>query len=507
MTGATNVVGQLQYARSSSGPTTVANGSLAYVPFAKDAVGYAVSRDSVMPALSVGTANDAADGNGETPETLYAIYNCSATRIITHSVNAAKLVNDSYSLGAGESSTRIRAYIPQDGSGTRSFWIGKFGITLGSADTCVEDKKYVVGDAGAVGDGNNSFTVGVDYSGTSVQEHSGAAVDGNRGAITPFSIPKWIGMAKGLPGVQDVRFGAVIGNLNGTAPTTGAGSNLVINPDYISEASHVTRTVYNVVPYRTVTDPSTLEHKMFNGPTSLVCSNAATIRNYGFAALTSGSGINSCGDVSQRTNALVTATATTTNVTLNNAASRVDVEVAGFESNGNAGAKVYVLATNNIDATDTFYANEATPGTIAANAKTTTFSVPYSALPGGSWKLGLVIVPNLPGIANVETANNLVTKSGATTTTAATVTGKVKKFGKAVIRVTTASGTPTGTVTVHKGTSAAGAVIGTGTLTNGTATITNLTKQKKKGSVKLFIVYSGSGSYAGSTKAVTWKVK
>jgi len=509
MTGTGNVVGQIQYARSSSGPTTTPNGVLSYVPFAKDAMGYAVSDDSVMPALSVGTSTDAADGSGETPETLWAIYNCSATRIITKAGADAKLVNDSYVKAADETSTRIRAYIPQDGSGTRSYWESKFGITLGSADTCVEDKKYVVGDAGAVGDGNNTFTTAADYSGASVQEHSGAAVDGNPGAITPFSIPKWIAMAKGIQGVTDVRFDAVIGDLNGVAPTSGTGANLVINPDYITDpnTSYVTRTVYNVVPYRTVTDPTTLENRMFYGRTSLVCSNGAAIRNYGFATLTATSGINSCGDVSQRTTTAVEPSVSTTTITLNNALSKADVVVTGFESNGTAGANVYVLATSTVDSTNTFYANEATPATIAAGETGTTFSLPYSALPAGSWKLGLVIVPNLPGIANLSTATDLATKTGATTTLTATVSGKVKKFGKAVITVATASGTPTGTVTVHKGTSAAGAVIGTGTLTGGTVTITNLTKQKKKGNVKLFIVYSGDGSYAASSKAVTWKVK
>jgi len=512
MSGETNVVGQFQYARSSSGPTTVSNGVLAYVPFAKDAMGYAVSDDSVMPELTVGSSTDAANGSGVTPSSLYAIYNCAATRIITVEGDLdgseTKLVNDTYTLGADEESTRIRAYIPQSGSGTRSFWQGssssKFGSSIAS---CVEDKAYVVGDAGAQGDGNNTFTSGADYTGTSVQEHSGASVDGNPGAITPFSIPKWIAMAKGIQGVTDVRFDAVIGDLNGAAPTSGSGANMVINPDYINDASYVTRTVYNVVPYRTVTDPTTLEYRMFYGRTSLVCSNSAAIQNYGFATLTATSGINSCGDTSQRTNAPVTPSVGTTNVTLDNAASEADVEVTGFTSNGTAGAKVYVLATNANDSTDSFYANEADPGIIEVGETDTIFSLPFSALPSGSWKLGLVIVPNLPGIANISTATDLATKSGASTTLTANVTGKVKKFGKAVVTVAASSGTPTGTVTVHKGTSAAGVVIGTGTLTAGTVTISNLAKQKKKGKVKLFIVYSGDGSYAASTKAVTWNVK
>lgn len=512
LAGETNVTGQFQFSRSSSGPTVVSDGVVAYVPFAKDAMGYAVASNSVMPELTVGSSTDAADLNGETPESLWAIYNCAATRIITKTGVDAKLVDNSYTLGDGESSTRIRAYLPQSGSGTGDFWQGKTGAKFGIGSTvanCVERKAYVAGDASAVGDGNNTFTSSADYTGISVQEHSGEALQGNPGAITPFSIPKWIAMAKAIPGVTDVRYGVVIGALNGVAPTAGSGSSLVINPDYITDSntSYVTRTVYNVVPYRLVTDPTTLEHAMFKGRTSLVCSNSAAIQKYGFATLTANSGINSCGDTSQRAVTASTPSVSTTTATLDNANSEADFAVTGFTSNGTAGAKVYVLATSTVDSTNTFYANEATPATIAAGATGTTFSLPYSALPSGSWKLGLVIVPNLPGIANLSSANDLATKSGATTTMTATVTGKVKKFGKAVITVATASGIPTGTVTVHKGTSAAGAVIGTGTLTAGTVTITNLTKQKKKSKVKLFIVYSGDGSYAASTKAVTWNVK
>jgi hypothetical protein len=506
----TSVIGQFQFSRSSSGPVTVTDGVVAYVPFARDAMGYAVSDDSVMPELTVGTSTDAADNNGETPESLWAIYNCAATRIITKTGVDAKLVNNSYTLGAGESSTRIRAYLPQSGSGTGDFWQGKSGAKFGIGATvanCVERKAFVDGDAGDVSGGNNTFTSNADYSGISVQEHSGEAVQGNPGAITPFSVPKWIAMAKAIPGVADVRFDAVIGTLNGAVPTSGSGSDLVINPDYITDASYVTRTVYNVVPYRTVTDPTSLEYAMFNGRTSLVCSNEAAIENYGFAALTAASGVNSCGNTSQRAVTGTTASVATTTATLDDAYSVVDFEVTGFDSNGDAGAKVYVLATNVNDATDSFYANEADPGLIDAGEFATAFTLPYADLPSGNWDLGLVIVPNLPGILNISTATDLVTKSGATTTIAATVTGKVKKFGKAVVTVTSGSGTPTGRVNIYKGNSDAGQLVGTGVLTGGTVTITDVSKQTKKGNVKLFVVYEGDGSHAASTKSVTWKVK
>jgi hypothetical protein len=508
----TSVIGQIQFSRSSSGPTTVTDGVVAYVPFAKDAMGYAVSDNSVMPELTVGTSTDAADGNGETPESLWAIYNCAATRIITKTGVDAKLVNDSYTKASDETSTRIRAYLPQAGSGTGDFWQGKSGAKFGIGSTvanCVERKAFVTGDAGDVSGGNNTFTSGADYSGIPVQEHSGAAVDGNPGAITPFSIPKWIAMAKAIPGVTDVRFDAVIGTLNGVVPTSGSGSDLVINPDYITNTntSYVTRTVYNVVPYRTVTDPTSLEYAMFNGRTSLVCSNEAAIENYGFAALTAASGINSCGNTSQRAVTGSTASVATTTATLDNDYSVVDFEVTGFDSNGDAGAKVYVLATSTVDATNTFYANEADPALIEAGETGTVFTLPYADLPSGNWKLGLVIVPNLPGILNISTATDLVTKSGATTTIDATVTGKVKKFGTAVVTVTSGSSTPTGRVNIYKGNSDAGQLVGTGVLTGGTVTITDVRKQTKKGNVKLFVVYEGDGSHAASTKSVTWKVK
>jgi len=508
----TSVIGQFQFSRSSSGPTTVADGVVAYVPFAKDAMGYAVSDDSVMPELTVGTSTDAANGSGVTPSSLWAIYNCAATRIITKTGVDAKLVDDSYTLGSGESSTRIRAYLPQSGSGTGDFWQGKSGAKFGIGATvanCVERKAFVTGDAGDVSGGNNTFTSGTDYSGISVQEHSGEAVQGNPGAITPFSIPKWIAMAKGIPGVTDVRFDAVIGTLNGVVPTSGSGSDLVINPDYITDTytSYVTRTVYNVVPYRTVTDPTTLEYAMFNGRTSLICSNEAAIENYGFAALTATSGANSCGNTSQRAVTGSTASVATTTATLDNDYSVVDFEVTGFDSNGDAGAKVYVLATSTVDSTNSFYANEADPALIEAGETGTVFTLPYADLPSGNWTLGLVIVPNLPGILNISTATDLVTKSGATTTISATVTGKVKKFGTAVVTVTAGSSTPTGRVNIYKGNSDAGQLVGTGVLTGGTVTITDVRKQTKKGNVKLFVVYEGDGSHAASTKSVTWKVK
>lgn len=516
--GVNDVIGDIQFSRSSSGPTIVADGVVSYVPFAKDAVGYAISANSVMPALTVGSSSDAANVGGVTPSSLWAIYNCSATRIITKTGVTTKLVNNSYTLQAGESSTRIRAYLPQSSSGTAKFWQGATGAkfanpTPANLFNCVERKKFVAGDAGDVSGGDNTFTSGADYTGIEVQEHSGLAVQNDPGAITPFSIPNWVAMSKGLPGVTDRRYGAVLGVLNGVNPTsTIAGGILTLNPAFLTNqyTSYVTRTVYNVVPYRLVTDPSTLEYKMFKGRTSLVCSKSTVISNYGYGLLTATSGVNSCGDTSQRALAPSTPTVSGATGVADNANSEYDFEVTGFVSNGTAGAKVYVVATSTTSPVVTYTANSATPATIAAGATGTTFSLPYSAVRTGSWKLGLQVVPNLPGIASVVKDNSgagLVTRTTGTTTTTATVAaGKANVAGSAVVRVTASAGTPTGTVAVYKGTSATGSSIATGILVSGAVTIT-LPAQVTKGKVPLFFVYSGDATNGASTKAVTWVIK
>lgn len=504
--GANDVVGDLQFSRSSSGPTVVANGVVTYVPFAKDAVGYAVSANTVMPPLSKGLLTDAADGSGVTPSTLWAIYNCAATRIITKAGQTTKLVNNSYTLGDGETSTRIRAYVPQSGSGTQKFWQGASGAQFGSSiPNCVEQKKFVAGDAADVSGGNNTFTSGADYSGASVQEHDGSAIENVPGAIMPYSIPKWIGQAKGLPGVTDARHGAVIGTLNGIAGTDGSGSNLTINPAFlnvpVSTAGAITstlaRSVYNVVPTRVLNDATSLEYKMFKGRTSLICSaaGATVIRNYGFGVLTATSGANSCGDSSQLAVAATTPTVTAA-ATDDSANREIDFDISVFTSNGTAGAMVTVKATNGTTVTYPFAT------TIAAGATSKTFSVPYSALAAGTQALKIQVVPNLPGIASYE-SSTLVTKAGAVTTLSATVTGKAGQAGSAVVTVAPTSAT--GTVSIYRGTSATGSALATGTLSSGSATIA--LPSQSKGSVPLFIVYSGDATNAASSKAVTWKVK
>jgi hypothetical protein len=506
---ADQVFGQVQYARSSAGPTTNVSttGAVSYVPFAKDAVDYAVSANSVLPALSVGTDQDAANVvTNVAPNTLFAIYLCEATRVITKVGQATKLVNDDYTLGTGESSTDINAYIPQSSSGTGKFWALKFygaeGASLPACVTRTYPERTVGGEVIPAG---------------SVQEHDGTAITMDAGGITPFSIPKWVAMAKhtanvaGFEGVNDVREGAVLGTLNGIAPTAGSGSNLKMNPTFLTNGStsFLARSVYNIVPYRLLTDPSSLEYAMFNGRNSLICQNSATISAYGFGLLTATSGANSCGFTGTRAYSFVAPTvASAPTATLDNTDEEVDFNLSTFtvSNGGNRGAKIYVVATA-LDGSEVYTVNPEDPEILAADTTAKTFSVPFSDLREGTWNLGIEVHSNLAGVS-VYGTYGLVTKSviRTETTVSATVSGKAKRFGKAVVTVSAASGTPTGTVTLRRK-NANGAVIGTGELTAGTVTITNLTKQRSKGKLKVYVEYSGDADFSASSKTVTWNVK
>ena len=496
-----NVKNQIQFSRSSSGPTTNVSttGAVSYVPFAKDAVDYAVAATSKFPALSVGRDTDAADANHITPNTLGAIYNCAATRIITRPGFPTKLVDNDYTINTapitGEVSTTIHAYIPQDSSGTGKFWSQKwYNSETATLPSCVKR-------AGIAGGGHTDV---------SVQEHDGTVLEGDEGAIMPFSIPKWIGMAKALPGVTDVRHNAVLGTLNGIAPTSGSGQNMVINPTFLTNTStsFVARTVYNVVPYRLLTDPSTDEYAMFNGRSSLVCSNTATITQYGFGALSATSGPNSCGYAETRAYSMNTPTVTTPTFTANAGAKKYVVAVPAFTTTngGDMGAKVYVVATR-IDGSESYKVNESAPAVIAAGATTVSFDLLWSDLREGTWNLGVEIHPNLTGYS-VYGSYGIATKSIVRneTTVSATITGKVKKFGTAVVTVSSDSGTPAGTVTLRK-TNASGAILASGDLVSGTVTFASLPKQNKKGNVKVYVEYSGNGDYSAASNVVTWKVK
>ena len=217
--------GCIQFARSSSGKSSTSPTGLTWVPFAKDAVTFAVRSDgSVSKSLTVAE--------------LTAIYKCENTSIVP--------------------------VLPQAGSGTRSYWLGRFGITedqiTAGTYPCLKPKS-----AGGTG---------AEYG----QEHDGRTLKANE--IMPYSIAQWQSQASGA--APDRRGMSVLGVLDGKAPTL------------LNTGSTYSRDVYNVIPTTKVTDTASKEYQVFVGPNSLVCKESSTIQAQGFGVITT------CGDTSSR---------------------------------------------------------------------------------------------------------------------------------------------------------------------------------------------------------------
>jgi len=218
--------GCFQFARSSSSLKPTDPAGLTFIPYAKDAVTIAVRSDGSV--AKDWTLNE-----------VIAIYKCENTNVVP--------------------------VLPQSGSGTRSFWLGKLGIT----EAQITDKTYPCLLPKSQGG------TGVEYT----QEHDGRQLKANE--IQPYSIAVWQAQATGA--APDRRGMSVLGVLDGKAPTL------------LNSSSTLTRNVYNVVPTDKVLDTNSTEYKVFVGKDSLLCQETATIGQQGFGTIG-----DTCGDTSSR---------------------------------------------------------------------------------------------------------------------------------------------------------------------------------------------------------------
>lgn len=190
------ITGQVDIARSSSGPGSAANASgvLAYVPFGRDALSYAYNGTSA----TLGSI---------TAAQLTQIYSC---------VAGANVING----------VTVQPVLPQSGSGTRKFFLGAIGVTDNAAlVSCVT---------------NN----GANPTYASVNENDGTALAA--GQIAPFSVASFVSQANNA--AQNRIGSAQLGTPTGLAPYTGTGSALVPNASYYSNATFG-RDTYMVVEF------------------------------------------------------------------------------------------------------------------------------------------------------------------------------------------------------------------------------------------------------------------
>ncbi|GIH20382.1 hypothetical protein [Rugosimonospora africana] len=237
--------GAVDFARSSRGPNDTSDTSLTWIPFGTDAVDYAVKS---------GGGLDQAFASGLTTAQLKSIYACTLT-----------------SVTVGSTTFTIQPYVPQPGSGTRSFFEGAVGLPDASVNTtCVKDHKV---DTGA-----------------SIEEHDGQVLtDPTVGStqyveIAPISIAQNIAQSNhAATGVQDRRGSSKLGVLDGQAPTTGTAPGQVINASF---PTAFTRSVYNVFKTTAVTGLSQDQAlvTLFVSNASAVCAQVTTLHQFGFAS-------------------------------------------------------------------------------------------------------------------------------------------------------------------------------------------------------------------------------
>ena len=244
-------------ARGSSDPPFAAGG-IAFADIGGDAVTWSAQATTNAPATL-------------TTAQLAAIYNCTDT-------NWSQV---------GGKNAPIHAFIPQTGSGTRSFFLSAIGVA--TPGSCVSD------------------------AGGTLQENQGVnPVLKDPDAIFPFSTGKYIAekfhsakctnssctpSAAGVtcvhtPGKNlfgcDTHGTLVLKKINGIAPTTGTGANTVINSAFPATFQRI---VFEVVPF----DPGTSDHipgtvggvdmRPIFSSSGFVCSNATAktdLKNYGF---------------------------------------------------------------------------------------------------------------------------------------------------------------------------------------------------------------------------------
>jgi hypothetical protein len=489
--------GLIDYARSSSGPSgssLATNGVITYIPFASDSMTYATAPNSLIPnGIPLGSTAST------TELSLMNIYkgNLDAVEVDGDGAFVAIVKTSDYT--GANTLHPINAYIPQAGSGTRSYWIGKVGIT--EANITAQTTKAKDRTPGGV----------------SVQEHDGTALVNDKYALAAFSISQWVAQTNGAS-VSRLN-GAVLKSVDvAISPTTGSGTSYATNADW---PSALKRTVYNIVPSADADNATSSIYKAFVGTDSLVCKATAAITRLGFgllaapaagadatAALTgdlAGSGATTCG--SRVTgNRMYAPTATTVTLGTPVVTGNVVKVEATVVSNGNQGGTVslyenFGLSNESVVAT----------GVVAKGASTVMLTYTNTGATAVTKAVTAEFLPTLSGLAASTATGTLIAAgkaavTGALTYTSGTVASVKAKDQK--LKVTIKYGTEAlalgaaGSVTavVKVGTKTISTT--TGALVSGVVTL-NLKKFTTKGTRTITITYTDTANGNATTVATS----
>jgi ABC-type phosphate transport system substrate-binding protein len=266
----------IDFARSSRGPATTDPPTITFINLAGDAETYWTQPGSHAP-------------KNLTTAQLTGIYNCTITNWNQ----------------VGGTTAPIEAFLPQNGSGTRAFWLSAIGLTAPGG--CVSTSATRAGAAGA-----NDNTL---------QENQGVAPILNKnkadiivgGSVGKFIAERFHSASCGTvaqcfadptnchPTATQNKFGCntsgtmVLNSINGTKPTLGTGTGTVINPGFTPT---FTRLLYEVVNQPAGDGTIPAKYKPYFGPTGFTCNSTTStkdLKNYGFLKLPSGTSPGDCG--------------------------------------------------------------------------------------------------------------------------------------------------------------------------------------------------------------------
>ena len=404
--GNTNV----NYARSSSAISTAeASDFLVAFPFAKDTLAMATARTSNAPAaLTEAQIVDIYEGDLRNWATI------------------------------GGANGFINPYIPQSGSGTRSFFVAELKRMNGGVDVAI----------------NNSVVL-------PAQEHSDAPIKDDANAVAPFSVGR----------------AGLLGTLR------------------IESGFSAARALYNVVRQPDVS--SDWAQDLF-GPTGFVCSPAAAslILDAGFEQLLSQSQGGKCGvtttsatPVSDLLTAKVNTTTTVAGTSASAGALTLTATVAGGGQLKPQGVVAFSIdgVTKGSGVVTGGKATLSASGLSAGVHKVRATFTPTGAAFNASSSADVdVVVSAATPAPVVKASTKLVETFKAAYAKGAVIKGKVKVKESA-------TGAATGKVVIKRGTK----TVGKGTVKNGVAVI-KLTKPLRKGKNKLVAKYAGNSAFAAS---------
>ncbi|MEU6254446.1 Ig-like domain repeat protein [Streptomyces sp. NPDC047043] len=440
------ITGQVDFARSSSGPTASGT-ALTYIPFARDAVGVAV-RGSGLDNLTVAQLHDVYQAGSD------------------HKINGVT----------------VHPVIPQANSGTRKFFLAAIGLDQNTVDPNLP----------------------------TVQENQANAALTEDGTLVPFSVGSWIAQNNGVaPDYSStaVAAGAHLASVQlpsdtgATSPVTTVNGKLVPVSGYYENATFG-RDVYNVVPTRAVDPTSVFFDKDVYDVFVTSGSHTAALASDGAEQV-----ISAFGFLNESYNGSVNLAKHAKQGGLENSGANLATPGAPTlkAAPGDKSLKLSWTAPTPAPAnpvTDYRVTLKDADGAVVATkdvpATTTTYS--FTGLALGKYT-ATVTAANVNGLgADATWTGSVKYKSTTAATVATTPYGKAPKVA---VTVTGSHGVaPTGKVTVKEGST----VLGTGTLdSSGKATVA-LSSHLKVATHTLTVSYAGTSKLYSSSTTATLKV-